>query len=350
MDHSDFSKNSYNPKEIAWLYSFRGKIWRSVEWARLNQEISQQKSKNPKIQKTLQIEQEKQNFSQQIDPSIAFLQTKKNRKPEIYNQVIKHYTKPNIFEIQNSSDTFSEDFLDKFSDGVFSRFAKLQKTIFNPANSSNLAYFNQLKLFKILPILESILGLKSVYIVGSHALEIATEKSDIDLVFITHPGMVLFVRFWAKILLKITNTDIHSLHLEIAYRLCSLLNLPKLAAKIQQKQINFHTRKGLKIDVGIISQSWLDIQKIYPKQSNKAWLYGSFEISNKNHQHIPKTFLTQLFSFLIKILSFGTFPIIYPLAILGQLFWAKIKKTKGLYFKICAFFTNDFPEEFLIKV
>jgi len=324
----------YSPWLIAWLYGFRGKIWREVEWHQLT---------SKQLHQFLE-----QSASTSPDPSMALTQSKKFWFGAIPSAIAQQYHNPSLFEVQ----------LD--ATGVSTRFghAKRQPAWAFQAGSP-VAYFHRIRFAQLKQVMQSVCGVRSIQVCGSHALGIASQSSDIDVVVSTYPGMALYVRFWLKCLFKLARVDIHSLHWEILGRVCTLLRLRTLHQICVDKQMAFHSRAGLKIDAGIITDSPTRLDQVYPYVARNAWLWWGVSHRNSirhvasdvqfdvSHTFIPSSWWLQLWSKIVQLLSTLLFPLLYPVVVVAQLLWSRwLQKSPGLSFGQCVFFTQDFPPEY----
>jgi len=325
----------YNSQEIAWLYGFRGKVWQQAEWRLLCREPDHLSEISNSLNHLSTINN--QSSLLLIDPSFAFTQSKKLWQPDISSLVLKHYTKLNIFHIQSQQGIVSTQLGFLQSSPTWASFV-----------SQSTAFHHQLEFIRLYPILKSIPGVRSISVVGSHALGIAKSSSDVDIVVHTAFGMTLFVRFWLKIILKITGYDIHSLRWELLLRLSNLFCSPFLQEIAIRKQDFFHKRTGLKIDAGIISDNLHFIEQRFPKVSRNAWLWQGKTIGvDWNYTSFPRSNLNKLLTFFATFFTFITLLVVYPFAIITQLVWSKLLRNKQsdsiVNFSICSFFTPDFP-------
>jgi hypothetical protein len=205
-------------------------------------------------------------------------------------------------------------------------------------------------------------GVKKIYLVGSVAQEIATQKSDVDLIFECFRGWVLPARMWLKLMLKLTSTDVHSIRLELLIFLCKNLGYRKLELHFKDKIKTYKNRSGLKIDAGIFCEnrnqvydyfahdarnlSVLDLRYI-PFLTTEVTMEEMQEQDNFCFYYRQSIFPGWLFKFLKSIFFVLSLPF-YPLSFL-QLIWFRLKYTEDIDALVKANFCCFYPRQPLAK-
>lgn len=234
MDETDIEYIS----EVLAIYYSRNKILRYTELL----DILHNKNCFPTL-----IEETYHNLDV-IDPMVAYTKTAKSYNTS--NNSISGYSNPHRFTPRLSVSGLN------FGNSSQSRYELLpiaEKPLFKGDTH------NYLDLILSLPFVYN------VYIVGSHALHIQQENSDIDIMVEVAESKALFMRYCIKIILKLIKLDVHNIFWNLGQ---NEANTKKLLHKQQKLKST-----GIKIDIGIVTSNISAFEELYlvniPKQ---IWL------------------------------------------------------------------------------
>jgi predicted nucleotidyltransferase len=231
--------------------------------------------------------------SQDIDPMWIYTQSFKNYT-DFDRALISHYSDPAMFQL--GFDCY----------GVST---KLNLSAHRPQwyeyTKNNQWFWKQKTALTLSQWLRFVPGVRQVILIGSSCFESALQRSDIDLMIQVYPGFALLVRFWIKLCLKLTGTDVHPLYLEIKLILQkSILQLvhfftrigliPSYISKalnyrIEQTNVQiqqYKARVGLKVDVGIFFENHAQLEAYYTKDiAQVSWLWSGYSLTDTDDSH-----------------------------------------------------------------
>jgi predicted nucleotidyltransferase len=221
----------------------------------------------------------------QLEVSLASV-NKYNKDPNIvYTISPKNYTVNSAQYTDRYLDTKQfEIILDGYGTKVRCVDSKIEPIWVNYV-TNNQWYLNQIRATKIAKSLKLLPGVKSVFLTGSSALELASNASDIDFIIQSNPGMVWVSRFWVKVYLKMIRQDVHDIVLEntiLFVRLCRYLRLISVEkyniqiTNIENKIWKKKTLGGL-VDVGLFFENIEDVEKTFPKESRNFYIWASLQ-------------------------------------------------------------------------
>jgi hypothetical protein len=206
-----------------------------------------------------------------VNPDFTFVSLQKNQTLEFKQKIEKYWSYPELWELKIDAD------------GVYQRIAKINTEPNWVAIAKENISFD--KLYHISPIINNIRYLpfvKTINLAFSVALEQANTTSDIDLILQTSSifGLptVVVGRFWIKLYLKLIGRDTHPFFLHNLRELCKFFGWTAIVKKITIKINYLRFQKTTCIDLGLILDSKIDLEKYITPDINHLGLmyYGQF--------------------------------------------------------------------------
>jgi hypothetical protein len=325
----------YNPSELAFSSLFRNK---QFGWT----EVLQLTGKTPTEILNISLTNHAYNPP---DPLYLLSQSAKNYSSELLTTVIENYDKPKLFLLG----------LDNY--GIAT---SLNQALKQPIWASHQQNYNwlelSLKLESRLPWLGHIPGVKSICLVGSIPMHIATDNSDIDLIIQCNPYLVLMVRLWVKILLKFWGVDVFSFWLGL--KLFRQKSLHKYNSEVLKQIRSYKQRAGVKIDVGLFYETESQLEAYYGRDIRQIWLWKGLQVwpsKSVTSFDLSAKILNNKFYFFQKIFWLvlsGLSVFVYPLSLL-QLPFYNLKNGKNpnrpVKFNFVSFYPLYHEDKFLVE-